>query len=109
MRLMFVKETSMPIPVKSLGYVTCHSSSSSRPVKGPAVVCHATVRRSGADQKDLKPYWNQQKGHISLDDQQSYYIQVFFKDFTNHRNKANRVTVFSCKPFSNILKYKDPR
>ena len=51
----------MPIPVKSLGYVKCYSSSSSRPVKGPAVVSDATVRRSGADQEDLKPYWKSAK------------------------------------------------
>ena len=34
-RLKFVKKTSMPNPVKSLGYIKCHSSNSSRPVKSP--------------------------------------------------------------------------
>ena len=29
------------------------------------------------------------------------------KDFTNERKKANRAVVFSCRPFPNILKYKD--
>ena len=35
-RLKFVKKTSMPNPVKSLGYIKCHSSSSPRPVKSPS-------------------------------------------------------------------------
>ena len=34
-------------------------------------------------------------------------IYKFFKDFTNHRKKANRAVAFSCRPFPNILKYKD--
>ena len=34
-------------------------------------------------------------------------IYKFFKDFTNHRKKTNRVVVFSCRPFPNILKYRD--
>ena len=35
-RLKFVKKTSMPNPVKSLGYIKCHSSSSPRPVESPS-------------------------------------------------------------------------
>ena len=31
-----MKKTSMPNPVKSLGYIKCHSSSSLRPVKSPS-------------------------------------------------------------------------
>ena len=34
-------------------------------------------------------------------------IYKFFKDFTNHRKKTNRAVVFSCRPFPNVLKYKD--
>ena len=30
-------------------------------------------------------------------------IQKFFKDFTNHRKKTNRVVVFSCRPFPIFL------
>ena len=30
-------------------------------------------------------------------------IYKFFKDFTNHRKKTNRVVVFSSRPFPNIL------
>ena len=33
---------------------------------------------TAADREDLKPYWkSEKKGHISLDDQQSYNFQVF--------------------------------
>ena len=35
-------------------------------------------------------------------------IYQFFQDFTNHRKKTNRAVVFSRRPFSNILKYRDP-
>ena len=35
-RLEFVEKTSMPNPVKSLGYIKCYSSSSSRPIKSPS-------------------------------------------------------------------------
>ena len=35
-RVKFVKKTSMPNPVKSLGYIKCYSSSSPRCVKSPS-------------------------------------------------------------------------
>ena len=41
------------------------------------ILSDTTVRRAAADPEDLKPYWNSEKGHISLGDQQSYYLQVF--------------------------------
>ena len=36
-------------------------------------------------------------------------IYKFYKDFTNHvhRKKSNRTIFFSCRPFPNILKYRD--
>ena len=39
----------------------------------------ATVRWSAVDRKDLKPYWKSEKGHISLGDQQAYYLPVFWR------------------------------
>ena len=45
---------------------------------------------------------NQKKGHNSLGDQQSYYLQVF-KDFTNHRKKTNREVAFSSRPSPTFL------
>ena len=72
------------------------------------VLPDTTARRSAVDQEDLKPYWKSEKDHISLGDQQFYYLQVF-KDFTNHRKKTNRAVVFSSRPFPNILKYREYR
>ena len=46
------------------------------------------------------------KSHISLGDQQSYYLKVF-QDFTNHKKKTNREVGFSSRPFLNIPKYRD--
>ena len=43
------------------------------------------------------------KDHISLGDQQVYYLQVF-QDFIKHRKKTNRAVDFSCRSFPNILK-----
>ena len=48
-------------------------------LKALAILSDTTVRRSAVDQKDLKPYWKSEKGHISLSDQQSYYLQVFWR------------------------------
>ena len=38
-----------------------------------------------------------------------HIIYKFFKDFANHKKKSKRVVVFSCKPFPNIFKYKNPQ
>ena len=45
--------------------------------KALAILSDTTVRRSAVDREDLKAYWKYKKGHISLVDQQSYYLQVF--------------------------------
>ena len=77
MRTKFVKNTSMLSPVKSLGYIKCYSSSSLRPVKSLGVLSDATVRRSIVDLEDVKPSGNQKIGHISLGNQQFYYLKFF--------------------------------
>ena len=46
-------------------------------LKALAILSDTTVRRSAVDREDLKPYWKSEKDHISLGDQQSYYLQVF--------------------------------
>ena len=81
-------------------------------LKALAILSDTTVRRSAVDQEDLEHTGNQKKDHISIGDQQSYYLQVLFHLqafllFTNQRRKTNRAAVFSCTPFPNILKYKD--
>ena len=55
-------------------------------LKALAILSDLTVR-SAVDREDLKPYWKSEKRLISLGDQQLYYLQ----DFTNHRQKTNRV------------------
>ena len=45
--------------------------------KALAILSETCARRSAVDHEDLKPYWNQKKDHISLGDQQSYYLKVF--------------------------------
>ena len=45
-------------------------------LKALAILSHTTINRSAVDLKDLRPYWKSEKGHTSLNDQQSYYLQV---------------------------------
>ena len=46
-------------------------------LKALAIQSDATVRRSAVAWEDLKPYWNSEKDHTSLCDQQSHYLKVF--------------------------------
>ena len=48
-------------------------------LKALEILSDTTVRRSAVHREDLKPYLKLEKGHISLCDQQSYYLQVFQK------------------------------
>ena len=98
-RSKFVKKTSMLNLVKSLGYIKCYSSSSTNLLKALAILLDATDRKSAVDWEDLKPSEKsskpqkkkkKKKEHISLGDQQAYYLQ-FFVDFTNNRKKTDRV------------------
>ena len=72
-----MKKTSMSNPIKSVGYVKCYNSRSPRLAKPQAILSDTTVGRSAVDREDLKPCCKSEKGHISLGDQQSYYLQVF--------------------------------
>ena len=45
-------------------------------LKAQAVLSDTTVRRSAVDREDVKPNWKSEKGHISLGDQQFYYLQI---------------------------------
>ena len=46
-------------------------------LKALVILTDTTVRRSAVDREDLKPYWKSEKGHNSLGDKKSYYLQVF--------------------------------
>ena len=67
-----------------------------------AILSSTTVGRSAV----LKSYWKSEKRpHFSLIN--NAIIYKFFKDLTNHRKKTNCAVVFSCRPFPNILLYRD--
>ena len=46
-------------------------------LKAAAILSGTYVRRFAVDQEDLNHTGNLKKGHISLGDQQSFYLQVF--------------------------------
>ena len=57
-------------------------------LKALAILSDATARRSAVYWEDLKPYWKWEKGHISLGEQQSYYLQVTILLFAERRLTA---------------------
>ena len=65
-------------------------------LKALTILSDTTVRRSPVDQEHLKPYWKSEKNATFF-----YVIK--------ERKKMNRVVVVSCRPFSNILKHRDPQ
>ena len=46
-------------------------------LKALAILSDTTVRKSAIDREDLKNHTENQKGHISLGDKQSYYLKIF--------------------------------
>ena len=69
-------------------------------LKALAILSDTTVKISVVIWEDLKPaasFWVI-KNSINY---------KFFKGFTNHWKKTNRMVVFGCRTFSNILKYRD--
>ena len=93
----------MPNFVESLGYIKCYSSISSRPIKSLAILSD-TVRRSTVDQVEN---WTIRKQTAFLNVINKPIIHKFFKDFTNHRKKTNRVVVLCCASFLNIPNCRD--
>ena len=112
--LKFVKKTSMPNPIKKASDISWVVPDL---LKALATLLDTTVIRSVVDQEDIKPYWKSEK---RLYKNVTFFlisstvlginnpiIYKFFKDFTNHKKKTNRVVLFSCRPFLNIFKYRD--
>ena len=89
-----MKKTSMSNPVKSLGYLKCYSLSNPEPVK-------RTDNSIRDNCKKIRSWSRRPKSILE--------IIYKFKDFTNHRKKANRAEVFSIRHFPNILQYRDYR
>ena len=91
--------------VKNLGNITCYSSSSLGPVKNPSKSIRCNCKK-------ICSWLRRPKTILEIRRKATFLKMVnymFFKDFTNHRNKTNRVVVFSSRPFSNIVKYRDQR
>ena len=77
-RLNFVKNTSMPNPVQSLGYIKWCSSSRPSPVKRPSNSIRYNWQKISSWSRRLETKLEiRKKGHISIGDQQSCYLQVF--------------------------------
>ena len=102
-RLKFVK-TSMPNPVKSLGYITYHSSSSPGPVNSPSNSIRYNYEICSWSRRPKTKLIIKKKATV-LKVINNPILSKFFKDFTNHRNNTNRVVVFSWRAFPNILQY----
>ena len=56
---------------KALGISSATAQVAPDLLKALAILSDTTARRS-ADDRDLKPYWKSEKGHISLGDQQLF-------------------------------------
>ena len=70
-----MKKTSVPNPVKILGYIKCYSLSSPELFKVLTILSDTTLRRYAVEREYLKPYWRSEKGQISEGDEQAYYFQ----------------------------------
>ena len=97
-----MKKASMPNSVKSLGHIKWYSSGSPRPVKSLSSSIRYDCQICSWSRR---PKTILESTFLSVIN--NPFICKFFKYFTNHRKKTNRAIVFSCKPFPNILKYRD--
>ena len=104
-----MKKTSMPNPLKSMGNIKCHSLSSPRPGKRPSNSIRYNCEKISSLSRRPKTILEIRKKTTFLQVTNNAIIYNLFKDFTNHRKKTNRAVVFSSRPFSNILKYRDHR
>ena len=101
-----VKKTSMPKPVKSRKCIKCYSSSSPRPAKSPSNSFRCTCQKICSWLRGPKIILEIRKKATFLYLINNPINYKFFKDFTNHGKKTNRAIVFSYRPFTNILKYR---
>ena len=93
----------MPDSIESLGYIKYYSSSSPRPIKRSKNSIRQICSRARRPETLLEI----RKKATFLQLINKLIIYKFFTDFTNHGKKTNRAVAFSCRPFPNILKYRD--
>ena len=104
----FVKKTSLPNSVKSLGYIKCYSLSSPRwPVITPSNSIKQNFQKICSWSRIPKTILQIRKRPDFCRWSTILLFTSFFKDFTNHREKTNRTVVFSIRAFPNVLKYRD--
>ena len=68
LRLEFMKKTSVPHHVKSLGHNKCYSSRSPKPIKCPInSIRYDCKKKSTVEKEHLNPYWEIRKKAIFLE------------------------------------------
>ena len=102
-RLKFVKKTSMPNAAKIEGYIKFYSLSSPINVK----TLSNAVRKNCLK---ICSWLRRPKTILKITKKATFLLVInnpiickFFRDFTDHRKKTNRVVVLSCRPFTSIL------
>ena len=99
----FLKNTSMPKPVKSRRYIQCNSWSSPRLVKRPSNSIIYNCEKICCWSRRPKTKLEIRKNATFVYVINNPIIYKFFKGFTYHRKKTNRAVVFSCRPFPTFL------
>ena len=91
----FLKKTSMPSSVKSLGYIKCYSSGSPRPVNSPSNYIRHNCQKICS--------WSRRPNAILEIRKKATFLKAIKFSKTNHRKKTNSVVVFSSRPFPTFL------
>ena len=101
----------MPNPVKSLGYIKSYRSSSRIPVKSPNNSIRNNCQKIFNWSRRPKTILEIRKVATFLQVIKNSIAYMFLKTLltTERILNTNRVVVFSSRPFSNILKYRDHR
>ena len=92
-KLKFVKNNSIANTAKNLGYIKCYSSSSTRPVKSPSNYIRYNCLKICSWSRRPKTILEIRKKDTFLQFTNNPNTDKFFKDFPNHRKKANNRAV----------------
>ena len=103
-RLGFVRQTSIPNPLKRLEYIKCYS------LKSPSLLKTWQFYQIQLSKDLNEKTWNNSENYkmaTVLEVIKKPIICKFFNDFTDHINKTNSAIVFNREPPPNILNYRD--
>ena len=102
-RFEFVKKTSIPNSVKSLGYIKGYSSGSLRSIKSPSNPIRYNYQK-------ICSRWRSPKTILEIKTMATFLSMwstslsfSSFSDFTKHRKKTNKAVVFSTRSCPKIL------